>query len=172
VHEIVLVGGGAKIPKIGQAVAQYYNRGEPKKFPAVAESCAKGAAIQAAVLGNHMPRTFPEVLLLEPLGYSIGIETLGRDPSKPTAGPIVALHDPDSKEPQLGITTKIVESTTTIPTKKNVTFTTCRDNQTSVLIRVVEGERALVEDNRIVGMIFYVVDSSFSDSSRPPLLIG
>lgn len=122
VTDVILVGGQTRMPKIQEMVRQFFGK-EPIKGVNPDEAVALGAAIQAGVLRGDMR----EVLLLDVTPLSLSIETLG------------------------GVATKIIERNTTIPTSKSQIFTTAADNQTSVEIHVVQGERPMAADNRTLG---------------------
>ncbi|MCX5718047.1 MAG: molecular chaperone DnaK [Nitrospirae bacterium] len=122
IDEVLLVGGQTRTPKVQQTVQGFFGK-EPNKTVNPDEVVAVGAAIQGAVLKGDVK----EVLLLDVTPLSLGIETLG------------------------GIFTKIIERNTTIPTKKSQTFSTASDNQPAVSIKICQGEREMVSDNKLLG---------------------
>ena len=122
INEVVLVGGMTRMPKIIETVKNFFGK-EPNKSVNPDEVVAMGAAIQGGVLQGDVK----DVLLLDVTPLSLGIETLG------------------------GVSTKLIEKNTTIPTKKSQVFSTAEDNQPAVSIRVLQGEREMAADNKVLG---------------------
>jgi len=122
IHEVILVGGSSRIPKIQEKVSEIFGK-EPNKSVNPDEVVALGAAIQGGVLAGDVD----DILLLDVTPLSLGIETLG------------------------SVSTKLIERNTTIPTKKSQVFSTAADNQTTVEIHVLQGEREMAVDNKTIG---------------------
>jgi molecular chaperone DnaK len=142
IDEVILVGGSTRIPKIQEEVEKFFGK-KPSKGVNPDEVVAIGAAIQGAVLTGEVK----DVLLLDVTPLSLGIETMG------------------------GVFTKLIESNTTIPTKKSENFSTAADNQTSVEIHVLQGERAMAKDNKTIGR-FHLSDIAPAPRGVPQIEVS
>ena len=142
INEVILVGGSTRIPKIQEKVKEIFKR-DPNHSVNPDEVVALGAAIQGGVLSGDVD----DILLLDVTPLSLGIETLGK------------------------VSTRLIERNTTIPTKKSQVFSTAADNQTSVEIHVLQGEREMAEDNKTIGR-FHLSDIPPAPRGTPQIEVS
>ena len=146
IHEIILVGGSTRIPKIQKMLSEYFNNKELCKSINPDECVAYGAAVQAAILTGSKSDKLSDILLLDVCPLSLGIET------------------------STGLMSKLIPRNTTIPAKKKQRFSTAADNQPDVLVQVFEGERAFTKDNSLLGR-FTLTDLPLLPKGEPKIQV-
>merc|ERR1712165_354273 len=127
ITDIILVGGSTRIPKVRQLVKEFFNGREPRSGVNPDEAVAEGAAVQACILSGDSSCGNVEMVVIDTVPLSLGIETVG------------------------GVMSKVIPRNTAIPTKKSQVFSTAADNQETVTIKVYEGERPMTKDNHLLG---------------------
>lgn len=146
VHEVVLVGGSTRIPKIKQLVREFFDDKEPHTDINPDEAIAYGAAIQAGILSGDKEIMNKNLVLLDVTPLSLGIETLG------------------------GVMSKIIKRNTVVPTKKSESFTTTVDNQDTIAVHVYEGERAMTKDCHLLGQ-FDLTGIALAAKGQPQVIV-
>jgi endoplasmic reticulum chaperone BiP len=146
VHEIVLVGGSTRIPKVQELVRTFFDNKEPHTDINPDEAIAYGAAIQAGILSGDASLMKKNLVLLDVTPLSLGIETIG------------------------GVMSKVIKRNTVVPTKKSESFTTTVDNQKTLAVHVYEGERAMTKDCHLLGQ-FDLTDLQAAPKGQPQIIV-
>lgn len=146
IHEVVLVGGSTRIPKINELVKEFFDNKEPHTDINPDEAIAFGAAIQAGILSGDSDILKKNLVLLDVTPLSLGIETLG------------------------GVMSKIIKRNTVVPTKKSESFTTTVDNQETIAVHVYEGERAMTKDCHLLGQ-FDLTSIAPASKGQPQVIV-
>lgn len=146
IHEVILVGGSTRIPKVKELVKKFFNNKDPHTDINPDEAIAYGATIQAGILSGDSSILKKNLVLLDVTPLSLGIETLG------------------------GVMSKIIKRNTVVPTKKSESFTTTVDNQNTIAVHVYEGERAMSKDCHLLGQ-FDLTDIPSAPKGQPQIIV-